>query len=156
MRLRVGWKIPSPDRRIPSRWSTHRSQARLHWNCPRPATRDCNSQVSRAAATKSYGLRVFKVLARPPATSVSCNPASLAAGSSNANVLVTGVSTNGSGFFDPGSGFSNRLAAAFNGAGITIRSVTYSDPTHVTLNISISAGAAAGPRTFTITNPDGQ
>jgi hypothetical protein len=107
-------------------------------------------------APNSYGLRVAKVLAPPPATPASCGPESLPAGSTSVNVLVTGVSTNGSGFFDPGSGFSNRLAAAFSGTGITVNSVVYGNPSNVTLNISISAAAATGARSLSITNPDGQ
>ena len=107
-------------------------------------------------SANSYGLRVVKVLAPPPATPLSCNPASLPAGTSNTNVVVTGLSTNDAGFFDPGTGFSNRLTAAFSGTGITVNNVLYGNPTNVTLNISISAAATAGARSLSITNPDGQ
>src|SRR5205823_2859725 len=53
----------------------------------------------------------------------------------------------------PGSG-SCRIAAAIDG-GVTVNSITYVDPTHVSLNIS-TVGATVGSRTVTITNPDGQ
>jgi hypothetical protein len=38
---------------------------------------------------------------------------------------------------------------------VTVNSVTYIDPTHITLNVS-TAGLSAGPRNVTVTNPDGQ
>lgn len=107
-------------------------------------------------ATDSYGLQVAKLLAPPPARPTNCNPASVAAGSSNVMVVVTGSSTNGEGFFDPGAGFSNRIAAAISGTGITINTVQFTDPTHVTLNLSVSGNSSSGPRTVTVTNPDGQ
>lgn len=107
-------------------------------------------------ATDSYGLQVAKLLAPPPARPTNCNPSSIAAGSNNVIVVVTGTSTNGEGFFDPGAGFSNRLTAAISGTGITINSLQYTDPTHLTLNLSVSANASSGAHTLTITNPDGQ
>jgi hypothetical protein len=107
-------------------------------------------------ATDSYGVRVAKLLAPPPAVPVSCNPASVAAGASNIVVTVTGTTTNGEGFFDPGAGFSNHLAVAVSGTGVSITNVQYIDPTHLTMNVSLSANAPSGARTLTVTNPDGQ
>ena len=46
------------------------------------------------------------------------------------------------------------IAAAVD-AGVTVNSITYTDPTHVTLNVS-TTGATADLHTVTITNPDGQ
>src|SRR5207244_10788346 len=60
----------------------------------------------------------------------------------------------GSGFFDPGAGFPNRLAASVSG-GITVNSVTSITATSVTLNLS-TVGAATVAHDVTITNPDGQ
>jgi uncharacterized repeat protein (TIGR01451 family) len=37
-----------------------------------------------------------------------------------------------------------------------VNSIAYTDPTHVTVNLTIAAGTAAGGRTLTVTNPDGQ
>jgi hypothetical protein len=70
--------------------------------------------------------------------------------------VITGTSDGDSGFFDPGPGFSNRISAAINGGGVTVNSISYSNPTHVTLNVSVALAAAPGGRTITITNPDGQ
>jgi hypothetical protein len=107
-------------------------------------------------AENSYAVRVVKLLAPPPALPIGCSPSTLAAGTSNVTLAVTGLSTNGSGFFDPGPGFSNRLAAVFVGNGVTVNSLTYSNPTQIRLNVSVSLAATNGARPLTITNPDGQ
>ncbi len=107
-------------------------------------------------ATDSYGVRVVKLLAPPPATPASCSPSSLAAGQANQNLTITGTQVSGSGFFDPGAGFANRLAAAVNGGGVTVNSASFSDPTTITINVTVSAGATIGACTITVTNPDGQ
>jgi hypothetical protein len=107
-------------------------------------------------AANSYGVQVVRLLAPGPAIPSSCSPASVATGTANANIVVTGTTNGDTGFFDPGPGFSNRISASISGAGVTINSVTYTDPTHVTLNVSVSGGASAGARNVTATNPDGQ
>jgi hypothetical protein len=109
----------------------------------------CNAQ-------DTYAVRVLKLMAPPPATPVSCNPPSVPPGASNVNVVVTGASASGSGFFDPGAGFSHRIAATVGGAGVTVKGIAYADPTHITLNIDVSPAAAASARTIAVTNPDGQ
>src|SRR5947199_160900 len=43
-----------------------------------------------------------------------------------------------------------------NGGGVSVNSVSYSDATHATLNLSVGSGALNGARTLTIINPDGQ
>jgi hypothetical protein len=76
------------------------------------------------------------------------------------NVVVTGTVVSGSGFYDPGANLSapalpySHISATVSG-GVTVNSITYTDPTHVTLNLS-TAGAAQGLKNITITNPDGQ
>jgi hypothetical protein len=107
-------------------------------------------------ADNSYAVQILKVLGPPPATPIAANPASLGPGQSNVSVTITGSSTDGSGFFDPGTGFSNRIAAAVLGGGILVNSVTYANPTSVTLNLSVLSSATAGNRLVRITNPDGQ
>jgi hypothetical protein len=104
-------------------------------------------------ATNSYGVQVVKLLAPPPATPSSVAPSSINAGQASVNVTVAGISVSGSGFFDPGAGFAHHIAASVSG--VTVNSVTYTDPTHVTLNLS-TVGATGGARTITVTNPDGQ
>lgn len=107
-------------------------------------------------ATNSWGLRVIQLTAPLPATPVTTSPASAATGTTNLNVTVTGTSASGSGFFDPGTGYANHVSASVNGGGVTVNSVTFTDPTHVTLNISIAGGATTGSRTISVTDPDGQ
>jgi len=107
-------------------------------------------------ATDSYGLQVVRLLVPAPATPSSCSPSSVTNGVSGINVVLTGTSDGATGFFDPGPGFSNRISASISGTGVTVNGVTYTDPTHLTLNLSATAGAAGGGRTITVTNPDGQ
>jgi len=105
-------------------------------------------------ATNSYGVRVVKLIAPPPATPSSSSPSTVPAGQASVNVTITGTSTSGSGFFDPGTGFPNRITAAVSG-GVTVNSVTFVNPMTVTLNLS-TVGAVTGMQNVTITNPDGQ
>src|SRR5437867_659594 len=105
-------------------------------------------------ATNSYGVRVVKLLAPPPAAPSSASPATVPAGQPSTNVTITGTSTAGSGFFDPGAGFARRIGATVTG-GVTVNSATYTDPTHVVLNVS-TVGASAGAQDVTVVNPDGQ
>jgi hypothetical protein len=107
-------------------------------------------------ANNSWGVQVIKLLAPPPALPVSCSPATLTQGVANVSVVLTGSSSNGSGFFDPGAGFPNHILAAVNGGGITVNGVTYNNPTNVTMNLTVAGNAGAGSRTVTVTNPDGQ
>jgi hypothetical protein len=106
-------------------------------------------------ATNSWGIRVIQLLAPAPATPAAASPSSIAQGATG-NVVLTGTVVGGSGFFDPGASFPNRLAAVVNGGGVTVNGVTYMTPTQITLNLTVAAGAAIGPRTITVTNPDGQ
>ena len=111
-------------------------------------------------ATNSYGVRVVKLLAPVPATPASASPSTVVAGQSSVNVTITGTAVSGSGFFDPGANLAapalpfNHIGATVGG-GVTVNSVTYTDPTHVTLNIS-TVGATPGSQIVTVTNPDGQ
>ncbi len=112
-----------------------------------------------ANATNSWGLRVIKLKPPSPATPSAASPATIPTGQSSVTVQLTGTQVNGSGFFDPGSdpggpGWANHLAASVPG-GVTVNSVTYVDPTHVTLDLN-TTGASNGSKDVTITNPDGQ
>ncbi len=104
--------------------------------------------------TNSYGVRVAQLLAPPPATPASANPPSVAFGQASVSVTITGTVVSGSGFFDPGVGFANHISASVTG-GVVVNSVTYTDPTHVTLDLN-TTGASAGMKDVTVTNPDGQ
>ncbi len=110
-------------------------------------------------ATNSWGVQVLQLKAPPPATPASITPSSVCAGLSSISVAVTGSSSAGSEFFDPGPdtggpGFSGHISASVTG-GVGVAGVTFTDPTHVTLNLS-TVGATAGPKNVTVTNPDGQ
>jgi hypothetical protein len=107
-------------------------------------------------SANSYGVQVVRLLAPGPAIPSSCSPASVATGTANANIVLTGTTNGDTGFFDPGVGFSNRISASVSGAGVTVNNVNYTDPTHITLNVSVSGGASTGARNVTVTNPDGQ
>ncbi len=104
-------------------------------------------------ATNSYGVQVVKLLAPPPATPVSASPSSVPAGQPSVDIIITGTSIAGSGFFDPGLGFANHISAAIGG--VAVNSVAYTDPTHVTVNIS-TVGSVSGSGSVTVINPDGQ
>jgi Bacterial TSP3 repeat len=107
-------------------------------------------------STDSYGVRVVKLFAPPPATPFNCSPSVITQGVANAIVVVSGFSTTGSGFFDPGTNFPNHISAAVNGGSVTVNSVIYNNPTNISLNLTVAAGAGVGSRTITVTNPDGQ
>jgi hypothetical protein len=106
-------------------------------------------------ANDSYGVRLVRLLAPPPATPMSVAPNTLLPTQAGATLTVTAASASGSGFFDPGAGFIRRLTAGFSGAGVTVTNVAVTSPTTLTLTVSTN-NAATGPRTLTITNPDGQ
>ena len=106
------------------------------------------------SATNQWGVRVFKVLAPPPATIASVLPSFLAQ-SQTATITINGTVVNGSGFFDPGAAFSSRLKASL-GAGVTMNLATFVSPTQMTANFTVASNATTGARTLTVTNPDGQ
>ncbi len=105
-------------------------------------------------ATHSYGVQAVRL--QPPApTLASCGaPTSVSVGASNVNVVLTGT-----GLFDTDNSAGacrTRLAAAIGGTGMTVNSVSATSATSATLNLSVAANATLGPRTITLTNPDGQ
>lgn len=109
-------------------------------------------------SNNSYGVRVVQLLAPPPATPASAP--STAAGQSSVNVVVTGTSVSGSGFYDPGANLTSpalpfhHISASVTG-GVVVNSVTFTDPTHVTLNLNTN-GASTGAKNVQVCNPDGQ
>lgn len=108
-------------------------------------------------ANNSWGVRAIQLIAPPPATIISSTPGQAQA-NQTIDIIIDGVSANGSGFFDPGNdaggpGFLNRISASI--PGITVNSVSYINPTQVSLNITIG-NVPSGAYDVTITNPDGQ
>ena len=106
--------------------------------------------------TNSWGVRVIQLKAPPPSAPLACDPPSVLPGASTVDVMVTGLSSGGSGFYDPGPGFTNRIAALVNAPGVTVNKVTYAGPTNLTLNLSLAASAPEGDVSLTVINPDGQ
>jgi hypothetical protein len=107
----------------------------------------------------SWGVRVIQLKAPPPATPAAASPNTILPGQASVPVTITGTSTDGSGFFDttdPGPPYPafDHISASVSG-GVIVNSVTYTDPTHVTLDLDTTA-ATTGAQTVTITNPDGQ
>ncbi|MDT5294096.1 MAG: hypothetical protein QOJ76_976, partial [Acidobacteriota bacterium] len=111
-------------------------------------------------ANNSYGVRIAKLAAPPPASPSSSNLPSIPLGLPSVSVTVTGNNAGGAEFYDPGPNLAapavpfNHITASVTG-GVTVNSVTYVDPTHVTLDLNTLA-ATLGGKNITITNPDGQ
>ena len=105
-------------------------------------------------APNSWGTRVAKLLAPPPATPSAVSTPTIAAGQDNVAFTITGTSTGGSGWFDPtGSTTYTRIAVEIGG--VTVKSVTVTSPT--TMNVTVSTvGAAPGGKLIRVINPDGQ
>ena len=105
-----------------------------------------------------WGVAAEKLQAPPPAAPTLASPNTIPSGQSNVSVTITGTSTSGSGFYDTPSTLTDpcrkRMTASVSG-GVTVNSVTYTDPTHITLNLS-TVGATGGPQNLTVANPDGQ
>ncbi|HET8946501.1 MAG TPA: immunoglobulin domain-containing protein [Candidatus Polarisedimenticolia bacterium] len=106
--------------------------------------------------TNSWGVQVAQLVAPPPASPVSAGM--VCQGLSSADITVTGTSSSGSAFFDPGPdpggpGYASHLGAAITG--VVVNGVTVNSATQVTVNVS-TTGSALGPHDVTITNPDGQ
>jgi hypothetical protein len=105
-----------------------------------------------------YGTRFGQLKAPPPATPASASPSTVASGQAAVNVVVTGTSSAGSGFFDTPSSLASepcRTRITSSIPGLTVNSVTWNSPTQVTLILNTTA-ATSGTKTVTITNPDGQ
>jgi hypothetical protein len=119
-------------------------------------------------ATNSYGCRIVQLKAPPPATPSTLPD--ILVGQSSVSVTLTGTSSSGSGFYDPGPNlasparpFSHLTATitvgAASGTPPTVTSATYVNPTTVNLVLNSSAATAnVGSQMYriTITNPDGQ
>jgi hypothetical protein len=110
--------------------------------------------TNASSTTDSWGVRAVKLVAAPPAALSTAVPSSIKTGIASTSVSITGTTSSGSAFFDPGSDFANRLTVQVSG-GVTVNSVTFVDATHVTVNVS-TVGTSTGAKNVVITNPDGQ
>jgi hypothetical protein len=106
-----------------------------------------------ASSTNIWGVQVAKLLAPPPAAITSISPSTVDSGLNSVVLTITGTPAAGSAFYDPGAAFANRLKVDI--PGITINSVTSVSATQVVVNVS-TLGSAAGAKTITVINPDGQ
>jgi hypothetical protein len=82
----------------------------------------------------------FTVNAGPMLTSTS--PSSLDQGATSQTVSVVGT------------GFVSGATVSFSGTGITVNSTAFTDSSHLSLNVTLTAGATLGARDVTVTNPD--
>ncbi len=99
-------------------------------------------------AANSWQVRGIKVQGpAPTVTSLAPNNANQG---QTLNVVVTGT-----GIFDPDNTYPDHLAFNF-GSLITVNSVTWTNATTATVNITIGGAATTGARSITMTNPDGQ
>jgi hypothetical protein len=104
-----------------------------------------------ADSTNSYGVRAVRLLA--PSPTATCTATDVMQGQNNVAVAVTGT-----GFFQPSADVGAcriQLGASASGTGVTV-TPTLNSATSISLSVSATAGATLGPRTVTITNPDGQ
>jgi Concanavalin A-like lectin/glucanases superfamily/Putative binding domain, N-terminal len=109
-------------------------------------------QEYAASPSSTWGTWVAKLLAPAP---------TLNGPGGSGQQGQTGVALNltGSGFFDPGTGFPNRVSVMLMGGslnGISNYSITYVSATQVQVSFDISPTASLGTRDIVLTNPDGQ
>ena len=93
---------------------------------------------------RSTAIAAFTVNAAPVVTSLS--PASRGQGATNETVVITGSNF--------GSGTWATSSVSFSGTGITVNSVTRTDASHLTVNLSVAATATLGARDVTVRNTD--
>jgi hypothetical protein len=139
---------PTGDTRSPKRWGDY------SFTCVDPDDDMTMWTIEQFCdASNSYGSHVRQLLAPPPARVVSFTPPSLSVGAS-LNVDILGAGTD-SAWYDPGVGFTKRLSVTFTPNDITVNSITFTDGTHITVNVS-TLGATPGNHTVTVKNPDNQ
>jgi hypothetical protein len=104
--------------------------------------------IGSKSQTGRWGTRIASLSA--PAPTLDDPAASGAQGQTGVTVNLTGT-----GFYDPGAGFT-RPTATLSGAGISNYNLTVSKDSVATLTFDIAANAPPGARNLTFTNPDGQ
>jgi hypothetical protein len=104
-------------------------------------------------ADDTWGVRIARLSAPGPATPISTSrPVPL--GRSSFHVTLSGESVGGSGWYDPGSGFPDRLDVKV-GCGVKVSGVGFVSPATLDLDLD-STAAKGGTCKVTTTNPDGQ
>jgi len=105
-------------------------------------------------ATNTWGTRIARLTAPPPATPASTTPVRVLRGQPSVAVTLSGTSVAGSAFFDSGAGVAKKMQVAV-GCGIAVNGATLTGPTTIALNLN-TAAATAGACPVTVVNPDGQ
>jgi len=77
----------------------------------------------------------------PSITTLS--PNALGQGAANQTIVVTGAN------------FVPNATVSFSDTGVTVNSITFNNPTSLTLTVTVDASAPVGARDVTVTNPDG-
>jgi hypothetical protein len=106
------------------------------------------------SALDTWGVRVTRLNAPGPAQPTAINTPTVPTGTASTTVQITGTSSGGSGFFDPGPGFDSRIAVEIL-PGVTVTAVQVVDPTHLNVTFS-TVGASVGEKVIRVINPDGQ
>ena len=104
-------------------------------------------------ATDSWGVKVAKLRAPGPATPAATS-APVPQGATSTHVTLTGTASGGSGWYDPGAAFPQRLGVTI-GCGVQVNSVQVVSPTELDLDLD-TTGSSLGACSVTTTNPDGQ
>ncbi|MEO6612125.1 MAG: T9SS type A sorting domain-containing protein [Chitinophagaceae bacterium] len=110
--------------------------------------------------TNNWGVRAIQLKAPPPASPTS--PGTIACGNDigggnhTTAVTLNGTSSSNSEFFDPGTGYPNRLAVTTTGTGVSISSLVFVSTTQLSFNVTWPTTLAGTSQTLTITNPDCQ
>ncbi|MCI0639481.1 MAG: GEVED domain-containing protein, partial [Gemmataceae bacterium] len=76
--------------------------------------------------------------------------------SANQGATAAIINLTGTGLFDPGPGFADRLSVSISGTGIANLQTTFVNSTSVTVRFDVAANAPLGARNIVLTNPDGQ
>lgn len=103
----------------------------------------------------SWAVRVVEVKAPPPPAIAALSPATAAVGT-RVECVATGVAADSSGYFDPGAGYSKRLAVLVGGGGVAVENVRLVDSRSIAFDLVFTPDAVTGPRDVTVVNPDGQ
>lgn len=105
------------------------------------------------SATDTWGVKIGRLRAPGPATPTGTS-APVVQGAADVHVTLTGASTGGSGWYDPGAGFPQRFQVTA-GCGVVVNSATVLTPTTVDLGLDTTS-ASTGSCAITTRNPDGQ
>lgn len=110
--------------------------------------------------TNDWGVRAIQLKAPPPAAptppgTIGCG-SSAGGGNRTTAVTLNGTSSGNSEFYDPGTGYTNRLTVTTTGAGASTSTLVFVGPTQLTFNVVWPPALAGTTQTLTITNPDCQ